>query len=87
MRGLLPLALAATLTGCVTAAGIAKGDQTTLPIFAGAVAGDLVVSGAIASQQDGFTATATVVTAIAFTALDVAVGCLLGSCASLRPDR
>jgi hypothetical protein len=81
------LVLAVALAGCVTTVGIAKGDQTTLPMFAAGVAGDLVVTGAIASQADGFTTTATIVTALAFTALDVGIGCLLGSCAPLQPDR
>jgi hypothetical protein len=81
------LLLAVGLAGCVTAEGVVKGDQTTLPMFVGGVAGDLVVTGAIASQAQGFTTAATIVTSLTFTAVDVAIGCLFGSCAPLHPDR
>jgi hypothetical protein len=84
MRRMRRLVLAALLAGCVTTAGIWKGDQTTKTMLFGGAAGDLVVTGVIASQAEGFSAGATIATALAVTAVDVTVGCLLGSCASLR---
>ena len=80
------VALAALLVlgGCVTTAGIAKGDQTTKPMFFGGVAADLVVTGVIAWQVESVSAAGTIATALAVTAVDVGVGCLLGSCASLK---
>jgi hypothetical protein len=84
-RGWLPaLAVAASLAGCVTTAGIVKGDQTTKPMFFGGVAADLVVTGVIAWQVESVSAAGTIATALAVTAVDVGVGCLLGSCASLK---
>src|SRR5689334_6237008 len=44
-RVALVLALAGS-AGCVTTAGIVKGDQTSMPLLIGATAGDLVVIGA-----------------------------------------
>jgi hypothetical protein len=72
------------LSGCVTGAGIWKRDQVTLPMLAGAVAADLVVTGLIASQAQDFTVGASIGTALAVTAVDFGVGCLIGACAPLR---
>jgi hypothetical protein len=79
-RALLLLAL----SGCVTGATVWKrDDQVTLPILLGAVAADLVVTGAIASQIEDFTVAATVGTALAVTAADLGIGCLFGACKPL----
>jgi hypothetical protein len=72
------------LSGCVTGAGLWKREQVSLPMLAGAVAADLVVTAAIASQVEDFTVGASLGTAAAVTAVDVAVGCLVGACHSLR---
>ena len=76
--------LALMLSGCVTAAGIAKREQVSLPLFLGATGGDLAVTGVVAGEAAGFTAAASIGTALAITAVDVAVGCLLGACSSLK---
>ena len=44
-----------TTGGCVTGAGVWKRDRCTLPLLTGAVAADLVVTGAVASQVQDFT--------------------------------
>lgn len=83
-------ALAAVLTiglassGCVTGAGIWKRDNVSLPLLAGAVAADLVVTTVAATQIPEFTIGASIGTAVALTAVDVVVGCLIGACHSLR---
>lgn len=81
MRFVLVIALT---TGCVTGLGVWKREQVTLPMLAGAVAADLVVSGVVASQVEGFTTAATIGTALSITAVDVTIGCLLGACSPLR---
>lgn len=73
------------LSGCVTGAGVWKRDTgVPLPMLIGAVAADLVVTAVIASQVQDFTVGATIGTALAVTAVDLAVGCLFFSCGSLR---
>jgi hypothetical protein len=42
------------------------------------------VTGVVAGEAAGFTAAASIGTALAITAVDVAVGCLLGACSSLK---
>ena len=82
VRALLALAL----SGCVTTAGIAKRDQGVgLPLLGGAVAADLVVSSFSASQIEGYSAGASIATGLAITAVDVAIGCLIGACSALKP--
>lgn len=76
--------VALALTGCVTTLGAVKREDTTLVMLAGATAGDLVVIGVIAKEGDGLTTGASVATALAITAVDVFVGCLLGACSSLK---
>ncbi len=78
------MVLAIVLTGCVTAEGVVKKEETTLPMLVGATAGDLVVIGVIAKEGDGLSTGASIATALAFTAVDVFVGCLLGACSSLK---
>ena len=81
-RALLVLAL----SGCVTTAGIVKRDEGVgLPLLGGAVAADLVVSSLSASQIQGYSTGASLATGLAITAVDVAIGCLLGACSALRP--
>jgi hypothetical protein len=84
MQRAVALAMILGLSGCVTGAGIWKRDQVSLPMLAGAVAADLVVTAVVASQVQDFTVGASLGTAAAVTAVDVAVGCLIGSCHSLR---
>ena len=73
-----------TTGGCVTGAGVWKHEQVSLPLLAGALAADLVVSGVVASQVQDFTTVGSIATAIAITAVDVTAGCFLGAGASLR---
>ena len=78
--------LALTLSSCVTTAGIVKRDEGVgLPLLGGAVAADLVVSSLSASQIEGYSAGASIATALAITAVDVAIGCLIGACSALKP--
>lgn len=85
-RALLALAIALALSGCVTTAGVVtRDDGVGLPLLGGAVAADLVVSSVAASQVEGYSAGASIATALALTAVDVAVGCLIGACSALRP--
>lgn len=78
----VPLVLA--LSGCVTVAGIAKKQDVKLPVLIGAVAADFVVSSAAASQIQEYSYLGSFATGLALTAVDVAVGCLIGSCSSLK---
>ncbi len=84
MHRVAALAIAVTLSGCVTGAGIWKRDNVSLPLLVGAVAADLVVTSVVASQVEDFTIPAALGTAAAITAVDVVVGCLIGACHSLR---
>jgi hypothetical protein len=82
----LSLGLSLALSGCVTTAGIVKRDEgVRLPLLGGAVAADLVVSSLSASQIEGYSAGASIATALAITAVDVAIGCLIGACSALKP--
>jgi hypothetical protein len=76
--------LALALSGCVTTAGIAKHNDVGLPLLVGAAAADLVVTSVAASQIQDFSPGAALATALAVTAVDVAVACLLGACSALR---
>lgn len=83
-RALLALALAAS--GCVTTAGVVtRDDGVGLPLLGGAAAADLVVTSLSASQIQGYSTGASLATGLALTAVDVAVGCLIGACSALRP--
>lgn len=72
------------LSGCVSGAGIWKRDKVPLPMLVGAVAADLVVTTVVASQIEDFTIGASLGTALAVTAVDVGIGCLIGACHALR---
>ncbi len=78
------LVMCGALSGCVTAAGLYKKDKVTLPVLVGAVAADLVI-GSIALAQTELSTAAAIASAVAFTAVDLGIGCILGACAVLRP--
>lgn len=80
-RALVVLAL----SGCVTGAGVARKDRVTLPILAGAVAADLVVSSLVISRSDSISTAGMIASSLALTAIDLGIGCVLGACAVLRP--
>lgn len=79
------LALALALSGCVTTAGAVKHGDVGLPLLIGAVAADVVVTSIAASQIQDYSYGGSLATGLALTAVDVAVGCLFGACAALRP--
>ena len=83
----LMVALSAGAAGsaCVTGAALWKRDsEVSVPLLVGAVAADLVVTGVVASQVQDFTPGASIGTALAVTAVDFGVGCLIGACRALR---
>jgi hypothetical protein len=85
-RALPALAFALWLGSCVTATGVVqRDDRVGLPLLGGAVAADLVVSSLAASQIQSYSAGASLATGLTLTAVDVAIGCLIGACAALRP--
>ncbi|HET7505481.1 MAG TPA: hypothetical protein VFK02_30885 [Kofleriaceae bacterium] len=85
-QALVALAVLAVLpvAGCVTTAGVVQHQEVSLPLLLGATAADLVVTSAGASQIESYSPGAAIATGLAFTALDVAIGCLTGACSSLR---
>jgi hypothetical protein len=76
------LALAAS--GCVTTAGLVKKPEVSLPLLIGAAVADVVVTSVAASQIQQYSLGGSLATGLAVSAVDVAVGCLTGACASLR---
>jgi ornithine cyclodeaminase/alanine dehydrogenase-like protein (mu-crystallin family) len=72
------------LGGCVSGAGLIRKDRVTVPILIGAAVADLVVGSLVFAQADLSTAGA-IASGIAFTAVDVGIGCIIGACAPLRP--
>jgi len=72
------------LSGCVTTAALVKKQDVKLPLLIGAVAADLVVSSVAASQIQDYSYGASLATGLAITAVDLAVGCVLGGCSALR---
>jgi hypothetical protein len=85
-HALLALALSATAasTGCVTTAGFVKQPTVSLPLLIGATVADFVVTSIAASQIQEYSYGGSIATGLALTAVDVAVGCVTGACASLR---
>ena len=71
-------------SGCVTTAGIVKKPDVSLQLLIGAAIADLVVTSAAASQIQDYSYGGSLATGLALTAVDVAVGCLIGACSSLR---
>jgi uncharacterized membrane protein AbrB (regulator of aidB expression) len=76
--------LVLALSGCVTTAGIAKKQDVSLPLLIGATVADLVVTSVAASQIQEYSYAGSLATGLAVTAVDVAIGCLVGACTSLR---
>jgi hypothetical protein len=72
------------LAGCVTTAGLVKKDKVTLPIIVAAAAADLVVSSVVLAAA-GLSTAGAIASGVAFTAVDVGIGCITGACAPLRP--
>ncbi len=72
------------LAGCVTTEGIVKKEETPFTWLVAGAAGDVVAVGVIAKEAEGLTTTGAIATALAVTAVDVFVGCLLGACHSLK---
>jgi hypothetical protein len=89
-HALLALAVAAAAagttatTGCVTTAGLVRKPAVTLPVLIGATVADLVVLSLAASQIQSYSYGGSIATGVAITAVDVAAGCLIGACSSLR---
>jgi hypothetical protein len=84
MRRMKYALLAVVLSGCVTTSGIVKKNNVSLPLLVGAAVADFVVISAAASQIQSYSYGASFATGAAITAVDVAVGCILGACSSLR---
>ena len=84
MMGMRRALLLVALGGCVTSAGLIRKDQITLPVVLGAVAADLVI-GSIVFAQANLSTAAAIASGIAFTAVDVGIGCIVGACAPLHP--
>lgn len=84
-RALLVVSCGALSAGCVTTAGFVKKDRVTLPIFAAAVAADLVVSSVVLGAATDLSTAGAIASGFAFTAVDVGIGCITGACAVLRP--
>ena len=76
--------LALALSGCVTTAGLVKKQDVSLPLLIGATVADLVVLSAAASQLQDASLGGSLAIGLAITAADVAAGCLIGACSSLR---
>jgi hypothetical protein len=87
-HALLALALSGTVAaaapGCVTTAGLVKKPAVSLPLLIGATVADLVVISLAASQIQSYSYGGSIATGLAITAVDVAAGCLIGACSSLR---
>ena len=80
----LTLSVTTALSGCVTTATLVKKRDVKLPLLIGAVVGDLVVTSVAASQVQDYSYGGSLATGFAITAVDFAVGCLLGGCSSLK---
>jgi hypothetical protein len=84
-RGLLVVTSGALAAGCVTTAGLVKKDKVTVPIFAAAVAADLVISSIVMAAATDLSTAGAIASGVAFTAVDVGIGCITGACSVLRP--
>lgn len=85
MKRLVLVAVLAGQAGCVSGAAIIKPHQVSLPLLIGATVADLVVTTVLASQVQNYSTGGSIATAAAVTAADVAIGCVLGACSSLKP--
>ncbi len=72
------------LGGCVTGAGLIEKDKVTISILVGATAAALVI-GSLVLAQTNLSPAGAIASGIAFTAVDVGIGCILEACAPLRP--
>ncbi len=79
-QGLLVLAL----SGCITTAGIVKNPDVSVPLLIGAAVADFAVTSAAASQIESYSVSGSFATGLALTAVDAAIGCLIGACSALR---
>ncbi len=77
--------VALALSGCVTTAGIVKKTDVSLPLLFGAAVVDFAVSSLVAWQVLDYATFGSLASATAVTGADLAVGCLLGACSSLKP--
>ncbi len=84
MKGMKRALVLVALAGCVTGAGLIRKDKVTVPILIGATAVDLLIGSIVFAQGELSTAGA-IASGIAFTAVDVGIGCIIGACAALRP--
>lgn len=75
----------AALGGCVTTARYVQQPQVTLPVLLGAIAADLMVGSLVLAQSDSLSTGGAIASGVAFTAVDLGVGCILGACQVLRP--
>ncbi|MBS1121066.1 MAG: hypothetical protein H6Q90_3294 [Deltaproteobacteria bacterium] len=85
MRRLVVAFALTQLAGCVTGASIVRPNRVSLPVLIGAAAADFVVTSLAASAIEDYSTGGSLATGAAVMAADVAVGCLLGGCSSLRP--
>jgi hypothetical protein len=86
-RAVLVCALAGSLAGsagCVTTAGFVKHQDVSIAVLIAATAADLVVTSLAASQIQQYSYAGSIATGLAFTAVDIAVGCLTGACSALH---
>ena len=79
------LATAAASSGCVTTAALARPNRVSLPLLIGAATADLVVTSFATYQIRDASSGGSLATGVAVMAIDVAIGCVLGACSSLRP--
>lgn len=77
--------VALALSGCVTTAGIVKKTDVSLPLLFGAAVADFAVTSLIAWQLLEYSTFGSLATATGVMGADIAVGCLLGACSSLKP--
>ena len=85
MKRLVVLVVFAGLSGCVTTAAIARPNRVSLPLLFGLAAGDLLVTSLVAAELRDYSTGGALATGAAVMAADVAVGCILGGCAALKP--
>lgn len=82
-------ALVLALSGCIVGASFTlkknKDSGLSLPILIGAGVADLAVTAVASSQLESFSVAASIATGLAVTAVDLAVGCILGACKDTIP--
>ena len=73
------------LSGCVTTASIVKKNDVSLPLLFGAAVADFAVTSLIGWQLLHYSTFGSLASATGVTGADIAVGCVLGGCSSLKP--